>query len=168
MKIEYDVNLFKKIAQFQANDIIEVRNRKGVRSVIHVQNITKLSWQNLQLLVSGGSDRFTKMVFLYQHYNNIQSFSNLIRGTQLTVNESCEIKKYIDIYKVNDFTEHHEVNDYISINSLWDLFPTLRSMNDHGCGKLVKGIQPEYFKIICKILNITGDYGASLKNYTAY
>lgn len=60
------------------------------------------------------------------------------------------------------------MNDYISTNSLWDLFPTLRSMNDHGRGKLVKGIQPKYFKIICKILNITGDYGDSLKDYTAY
>ncbi|ALM66724.1 hypothetical protein FORC4_1751 [Vibrio parahaemolyticus] len=168
MKIEYDVDLYKKIARFQVNDIVEVSNRKGIRSVIHVKNITKLSWQELQLLVSGGSDRFTKMVILYQHYSNLASFSNVIRGSQLTKKESDEVKAYIDIYQLNGFVEHHEVNRYITINGIWSLFPTIRSMNDHGNGKIVEGIQPRYFEIVCKILNISGDDGTPLKGFSPY
>ena len=168
MKIEYDVNLYKEIAKFKANDIVEVRNRKGRRSVIHVQNITKLTWQQLQLLISDGEDRFSKITLLYRYYNNTESSEKKLRGVKLSAGESDEIHKYIDIYQTKDLVQHHEVNTHITANNLWGQFPILRSMNDHGNGKVVPGIQPKYFEIVCKILNIDGDSGASLKGYKPY
>lgn len=168
MKIEYEVNLYKEIAKFRLNEIVEVKNRKGIRSTIHIQNITKLSWQQLQLLVSGGVDRFSKMVLLYRHYTSPQSDYNILRGTQLSDKESDEINRYVEIYKNNNFVKHHEINSYISENKLWDIFPTIRSMNDHGEEKIVAGIQPKYFEIVCRILNISGDLGSPLKSYKPY
>ena len=32
MKIDYDVNLYKKIARLSLNEIVQVRNRKGIKS----------------------------------------------------------------------------------------------------------------------------------------
>lgn len=92
MKIDYDVNLYKKIANFNVNEVVQVSNRKGRRSIIHITNITKLSWEDLQLLVSAGSDKFSKMVFLYQEYSSKQQVSaSVIRGKPLSANEANEI-----------------------------------------------------------------------------
>ncbi|OJA03805.1 hypothetical protein BGC33_00590, partial [Bathymodiolus thermophilus thioautotrophic gill symbiont] len=65
MKIEYDNNLYKEIANFKINEIVRVTNREGIMSDIHITNIIKLKWHELQLLISIGTDRFSKMVLLY-------------------------------------------------------------------------------------------------------
>lgn len=70
MKFEYDVNLYETIANFEANELVHVLNQSGRRSAIHVTNITKLSWNELQLLVPDGADMFSKMVLLYQEYSS--------------------------------------------------------------------------------------------------
>jgi hypothetical protein len=41
-------------------------------------------------------------------------------------------------------------------------------MNDHGNGKVVRGILPEYFKVVCEVLAITGDKGDKLLSSTPY
>lgn len=66
MKFEYDLNLYKTIANFDLNEFVQVSSRKGGRRTIHITNITKLSWHELQFLVPNGSDMFSKMVLLYQ------------------------------------------------------------------------------------------------------
>lgn len=169
MKIEYDVHLYKKIASLNLNEIIQVRNGKGIEFTIHIQNITKLSWRELQLLVPEGVDSFTKRVLLFCKYisrDNSEEFQ--FRGKNLTSIESKEINEYIKIYLKNSFSKHYEVNEYISENNLWDNFTTIRSLNKHADYEKIKGIEPEYFKIICQILNISGEGGSPLESYKKY
>ena len=169
MKIEYDVNLYKEIANFNINEFVQVSNSKGRRSCIHITNITRLSWQDLQLLVSVGSDRFSKMVFLYQEYSSKQQASeSVIRGKPLSANEANEIEEYIRIFRENSCTKHYDVNKIITQSGRWDSFKTIRSLNDHGEHKEIEGIQPQYFEIICNILKISGEKGLPLESYKKY
>jgi hypothetical protein len=173
MKIEYDVELYKKIAQLSLNEVVVTTNRKGRRKTIHITNITKLTWQELQLLVGDGQDKFTKMVLLFNKYysggNTVDSGSRVsYKGKELSSGETREIDEYIKIYKENNCTEHHEVNSLITINDRWDEFPTIRSLNDHSENKNIKGILPKYFEIVCTILKISGDTGKPLDKATHY
>jgi hypothetical protein len=72
------------------------------------------------------------------------------------------------IYKSQSCTEHWEVNSYISKNELWDDFSELRSLNDHGHRKKIKGITPYYFALFCRVLEIDADDGAPLLDYEKY
>ncbi|HDU6294664.1 TPA: hypothetical protein RFY33_004227 [Klebsiella aerogenes] len=169
MKIEYNVSLYREIANFSVNKIVQVTNRKGIKTSIHITNITQLSWQNLQLLVSSGSDRFSKIVFLYREYSQKGQISeSVIRGKPLSSDENKEISEYIKIYREHGCTKHHEVNDIITKNRLWDNFKTIRSLNDHGEFIGIEGIQPKYFEIVCNILKISGDKGLPLDGYQKY
>lgn len=169
MKIDYDVNLYKKIAKFDANEIVVVSNRKGVKTTIQIQNITKLSWHELQVLGINGKDKFTKMVLLYQKYSSTMNDSEVIfKGEKLNSSESKEINDYIKIYRNNNFKKHHEVNEFISGNNMWGKFPIMRSLNDHGKYKDIEGIQPKYYDIICQILKISGEKGLPLDAYKHY
>ncbi|MEZ2634514.1 hypothetical protein ACBP95_02285 [Morganella morganii] len=169
MKINYDASLYRKIANFSVNKVVQVSNKKGIKSTIHITNITQLSWQSLQLLVSRGSDKFSKMVFLYREYSQQgENSESVIRGKYLSSNESMEINEYIKIYREHGCTKHHEVNEIITKNRLWDNFKTIRSLNDHGEFKDIEGIQPQYFEIVCNILKISGDNGLPLDGYKKY
>ena len=169
MKIDYDVNLYKKIANFSINEVIQVSNRKGRRSAIHITNITRLSWQDLQLLVAAGSDRFSKMVLLYQEFSSKKQVSeSVIRGKPLSTNEVNEINEYIRIFREYGCTKHYEVNEIITKSGKWDSFKTIRSLNDHGEYKEIEGIQPQYFEIVCNILEISGEKGLPLDSYKKY
>ncbi|HGF5009616.1 TPA: hypothetical protein ACX3CR_004844 [Vibrio parahaemolyticus] len=167
-KFEYDPALYREIANFKVNEIVQVTNRKGQRSTVHITNIVKLSWHQLQLLVSGGSTKFEKQYLLYKEYSTKHQAHRVLKGVSLSQAESAEIQAYIDIFKANGFSKHTQVNDYITTNSLWGLFPVIRSLNDHGEHKGVPGIEPKYFEIVCRILNISGEGGRSLDNFTKY
>ncbi|HFG2180048.1 MULTISPECIES: hypothetical protein [Vibrio] len=169
MKIEYDVELYKKIANFKVNEVVQVCNRKGHRSTIHITNITKLSWQELQLLVASGSDRFSKMVYLYREYASKKEVSeSVIRGKPISKSENEEINEYIRMFRDYNCTKHYEVNEIITERGDWDKFPTIRSLNDHGKHKEIPGIEPQYFEIVCNILKISGEGGLSLDGYKKY
>jgi hypothetical protein len=79
-----------------------------------------------------------------------------------------EVGKYVLIFQKMGFKHHWEVNRFISQNNRWDDFVNIRSMNDHGNGKVVRGILPEYFKVVCEVLAITGDKGDKLLSSTPY
>jgi hypothetical protein len=169
VKIEYDVKLYREMANFSIDEIIQVTNRKGMKSTIHITNITKLSWHELQLMVSSGSDRFSKMVMIYREYSSKkQVLESVISGRPLSSAETNEINEYIKIFRVYGCTKHHEVNDIITQGGEWDNFKTIRSLNDHGKYKEIEGIQPQYFEIICHILKISGEQGLSLDSYKKY
>ena len=169
MKIEYDKNLFREIANFRVNDIVQVSNRKGRRSTIHIVNILELSWEQLQLLVSDGDDSFTKRVLLYRDYVGGRGISeSRINGKRLAPNEVREINEYMKIFNDYGCSEHHQVNEVIGRNGAWDRFQTIRSLNDHGEYKEIEGIQPKYFEIICEILKISGGFGRPLDRYKRY
>ena len=55
----------------------------------------------------------------------------------LTLQEQREIDEYINIFKRFNFRKHHEVNNYISENELWNRFPNIRSENTHENGAVV-------------------------------
>ncbi|MCR9982838.1 hypothetical protein NB610_12540 [Vibrio alginolyticus] len=167
-KFEYDPVLYRQIANFKVNEIVQVTNRKGQRSTIHITNIVKLSWHQLQLLVSGGSTKFEKQYLLYKEYSTKHQAHRVLKGMSLSQAESTEIQEYIDIFKANGFSKHTQVNDYITNNSLWGHFPTIRSLNDHGEYKEIEGIEPKYFEVVCRILNISGEGGRSLDNFKKY
>lgn len=169
MKIEYDANLFKKMASFGVNEILQVSNRKGQKRAIHITNITKLSWQDLQLLVSSGTDKFSKMVILYREYSSNKEVSeSVVRGKPLSLKEAKEIKEYIKIFHDHGCTKHHEVNEIIAQKGEWDSFKIIRSLNDHGEHKELEGIQPKYFEIVCNILKISGERGLPLDSFQKY
>ena len=169
MKIDYDVELYKEIAQFPINDIVQVYSRKGRKHTIHITCITRLTWQELQLLMPEGADRFSKMVLLYQKYANGTALNSThVNGVLLSKAENDEINKYISIFCDQGFTKHTDVNNYITENSLWDEFKTIRSLNDHGKYHSIEGVQPKYFEIVCSILEITGEGGTPLDSYRKY
>jgi hypothetical protein len=171
--MEYDVNLYKKIADFKINEVVTVTNRNGRKTTIHITNLTKLSWHELQLLSGGGSNKFGKMVYLYEKYKekNINSdprLVNVTNGEKLSESETNEISRYVKIFRNNNFENHTEINNYITENGIWDDFPTIRSINDHGEYKNIPGILPKYFEIVCSILKINGDKGAPLTRAIHY
>lgn len=169
MKAEYDANLYQKIANFQLDEIVQVENRKGSRTTIHITNITKLSWHELQLLMPEGANRFSKMILLFERYGNATEGSVLqIRGQKLHPKETVEINAYIKIFRENNFSMHSQVNNYISDKKLWSVFPTIRSLNDHGRFTEIPGIQPKYFEIICRLLEISGGNGFPLDAFRKY
>lgn len=169
MKIDCDKDLYVEIAKFPINEIRQVSNRKGHKRTIHITNITKLSWSDLQRLVDEGVDKFTKMVLLYRAYKDEQADTDIaIKGEGLTDDELREIDEYIKLYKENNCKEHYEVNQIVSNKGEWDKFKNIRSLNDHGPHKEIPGIQPKYYNIICDLLNISGCQGLPLDSYKKY
>lgn len=64
----YEEHIYKKIAPLYVNKMIQVQNRKLQKKNIHIAHIHNLSWNEIQLLDTGGSDRFTGMINLYNKY----------------------------------------------------------------------------------------------------
>ena len=89
-------------------------------------------------------------------------------GSHLSLKESQEINQYTKIFLENNFKEHYEVNRYISKMNLWDEFPNIRSLNDHGENKDIPGILPKFYAIVCKKLEITGAGGTPLDQAKHY
>ena len=169
MKTEYDARLYRKIANLHLDEIVQVENRKGERTTVHITNITKLSWRELQLLMPEGADRFSKMVLLFERHLGIAtSLSPPVRGQRLTDQETAEINAYVSIFRENSFCAHSQVNSYITDNGLWSEFPTIRSLNDHGRFTEVPGIQPKYFEVVCELTGISGGDGFPLDAFRKY
>ncbi|EWH06174.1 hypothetical protein AT00_09155 [Pseudoalteromonas lipolytica SCSIO 04301] len=167
-EFKFDPVVYRQIELFKVNEIVQVANRKGRRSTIHITDIVKLSWHQLQMLVSGGKTKFEKQCLLYNEYSTKHRANSVLKGTSLSQVESLEIQKYISIFKENGFSKHTQVNDYITNNNLWGNFSTIRSLNDHGEYKEIEGIEPQYFEVVCRILNISGEGGRSLDNFKKY
>ena len=87
---------------------------------------------------------------------------------RVTGEEIEQIKKYVRIYKSERCSKHHEVNEYITKHRMWDQFSEMRSMNDHGINKIVPGILPKFYRIVCKILSISGENGSPLLRSESY
>lgn len=79
-----------------------------------------------------------------------------------------ELNRYINIYEEMGFSEHYEVNAYISTNNIWDDFSNIRSFNYHGSYEKIQGILPQYFAEVCKRLSIKGAGGVPLSKAVSY
>ena len=169
MKIEYDVSLYKEMANFSINEVVKVTNRKGRTRTIHITNIAELEWSDLQSLVPEGTDAFTKRILLYRECSmNGELSQSKIKGNPLPQDAASEIKRYINIFRDYGCTKHHEVNQIITEKHEWDSFKVIRSLNDHGKYTEIQGIQPQYFEIICSILGISGECGLPLDRFHKY
>ena len=94
--------------------------------------------------------------------------SKFISEYDLSDIEWQQVKSYVAIFIDQSLKKHHEVNNYITGQDQWDKFTEIRSMNDHGNGKVVHGITRKHFKLICEILEITGGDGDPLLHDERY
>jgi len=86
----------------------------------------------------------------------------------LNKNQIDQLLEYLWIYKSNNYDQHWEVNNHISRYNLWDDFTEIRSLNDHGYEKNIKGITPKYYFITCRAMSIEKGDGASLISSEVY
>ena len=85
-----------------------------------------------------------------------------------TVDEDTELARFIEIYKICNLKEVHEVCNYITKNKLWNKFSNIRSLNDHSGNKEIPGILPKFFTQVCKKLDIKGAGGLPLDKAVHY
>ena len=76
------------------------------------------------------------------------------RYPELSYQEKDQLTHYVFIFLHYEYTKHWEVNNHISKTNQWDKFNALRSLNDHGYQKLIIGITPRFFAIVCRLLEI--------------
>ena len=86
----------------------------------------------------------------------------------ISVNELYQVERYIFIFKSCSFTQHWQVNNYISKNNLWSEFDNIRSFNDHGANMHIRGILPKFFSLVCEILEINSSNGEPLTRSQRY
>jgi hypothetical protein len=169
MNIDYDCRLYRELVSFPIDEIVQVTNRKGWKTTIHITNLAKLTWHELQLLMPAGGDAFTKRVLLYRQYQSgPQSTDARPNNPSLTRQETEEINIYLAIFRDQGFSALSQLNKYITDLSMWGRFPTLRSLNDHAEFKGIPGIQPKYFEIVCGILGVSGEGGRRLNGFRKY
>jgi len=86
----------------------------------------------------------------------------------ITLFEAIEVSYYIRIFEDNFFENHHEVNQYITKDRDWEDFKNIRSYNNHGIHKNIRGIQPKFFYIVCRELGLKDFKGEPLDSYRPY
>ena len=95
-------------------------------------------------------------------------YDSLCRKYNIDVHEAIEIYNYMRDFKENFFQNLNELNNYITKNDEWEYYSSIRSLNTHGIHRNIPGIQPAYFSIVCKELNIKGGNGKLLDSYKVY
>lgn len=88
--------------------------------------------------------------------------------TGLTPAERMEVELYVAIFREHDFRDHWQVNEWISANGRWGVFPNIRSFNDHVLAKGVRGIRPRFFARVCNVLGLREFDGSPLLTSTPY
>ncbi len=108
-----------------------------------------------------------KSVYQYR----VEKITNLPAPVSLNELDSStfnEILEYVTIFIQWRFKEHWQVNNFISKTNCWHQYPNIRSINTHRNRKEVEGIRPEYYALVCEILDITGDNGTPLIHSRKY
>ena len=96
------------------------------------------------------------------------SFDQVRQDYDLSDAEIAELKEYTGIFIENKFHLHYEVNQFINEHKRWGDFPCIRSLNDHGDSKGIRGILPKFFKVVCVLLGVDGENGAPLDKAKKY
>lgn len=105
---------------------------------------------------------------IWDAHNEYQRENTFKKWKKLSAEETDQLAAYIMIFEDNDLDEHWEVNEYISDNDMWDEFDEIRALNTHGRGRQVKGIMPQYFALVCRVLAIRSDGGTPLEKSEHY
>ena len=158
------------------NYLDERKNSQAVVNVISIKNNLSIADHNREIIrfikqISEGelsikafkSNKTGKIILQFE-----KVYGDDIKNEISNNNAYKEIEAWIKIYKDNNFNLHYQVNNYISKHNIWDLFPTIRAHNDHGDGKVVNGILPQYYRKICIKLDIGGGQGDKLKESIPY
>ena len=95
-------------------------------------------------------------------------YDSLSRKHNLNICEAMEVFNYIRDFEENVFQNFNELNNYITKNDEWEYYPSIRSLNTHGNYRDILGIQPKFYTIVCKELNIKGGVGKPLNSYKIY
>jgi len=95
-------------------------------------------------------------------------YDSLCRKYHINICEAIEIFNYIRCFNENFFQNLNELNNYITECDEWEYYPSIRSQNTHGHYKNVLGIQPKYYSIVCKELQINRGKGIPLDSYKRY
>jgi len=152
-------------------------SRKNSHEIIDIHTIARLSWHKLQMLVPACSNMEDAQNLLYLYFTEKKTAkeigfrgrdADIITLDDLSLDEREEIENYISIFNGENFSKHHEVNEYISKRGLWNTFRNIRSMNTHENGARVNGITPKHFKVVCHELEIEGEDGSKLINFERY
>jgi hypothetical protein len=96
------------------------------------------------------------------------SFDQVRQDYDLSDTEIIELKEYTGIFIDNKFEVHYEVNQFISEHKRWGDFPSIRSLNDHGDSKEIRGILPKFFMVVCVLLGVDGENGVPLDKAKKY
>ncbi|HEX5272720.1 MAG TPA: hypothetical protein VFW33_19620 [Gemmataceae bacterium] len=88
--------------------------------------------------------------------------------SRLSDQERCEVERYVEIFRRKGFKKHWQVNDWIGCFDSWDNFRSIRAINDHVVAKGLQGIQPKFFAIVCRLLEINDFDGSPLIKSTTY
>ena len=98
----------------------------------------------------------------------VEAYDFLCRKHNIDICEAIEISYYIRTFEENFFQNFNELNNYITENYEWEYYPSIRSLNTHGTHRNIPGIQPKFYTIVCKELNIRGRNGYPLDSYKVY
>ncbi|PLC53578.1 hypothetical protein CR155_12180 [Pollutimonas nitritireducens] len=71
-----------------------------------------------------------------------EEHERLLEKHKVSAKELEQFVQYVGISQEGSFTELKHVNNYISENGLWEKFPDIRSLNDHGDYTNIPGILP--------------------------
>lgn len=68
--------------------------------------------------------------------------------------EVNELTKFLEIYYQYELTELWMVNEVITKAQIWDVFPSIRSVNTFNSSYKAKGIQPKFFAIASNVAQL--------------
>lgn len=140
-----------------------IKNLEEEKRLVSENNISEIRQENS---IKNEELTFNKKIELGREKKELKRANNF--NLPFILDEEKEINEYVNIFLKNGFSEHYEVNNYISQNNLWSKFKKIRSLNDHGVYKGIKGIQPKYYAIVCKRLSLTSGGGRPLDDVHIY
>lgn len=79
-----------------------------------------------------------------------------------------EIISYVALMNRLGIRDQGKCNEYITRAGLWDEYPNIRAMNDHGYGREIEGITRSAYSLVCKLINLKNGFGAPLLQSRKY
>lgn len=153
----YEAEAIKLLDEVEMKKINTLKiNKEKYQKIINKLDAKKVEHENE---IVGGSisvKKYTPEEIRKMYCNGMQD------------DEWLEIISYVSLMKKNNIKDQGVMNEYISRNRLWNNFPIIRSMNDHGYGIEIAGITPKAYKIVCKLIDMHTGLGNPLLGSRKY
>ncbi|MCD9500384.1 hypothetical protein [Photobacterium carnosum] len=167
LQLKYQQNKFEDITKRNQIDNQELLKLREELTKIKIENIESSNENKSLKTLLNELKSGSKSLYQYR-LDEITGLSASESINDLDISIFNEILTYITLLVENKFNEHWQVNNLISKRNLWYKYPNIRSINTHKNGSRVKGIRPEYYALVCEILEITGDGGTPLISSIKY